>query len=92
LLGRPLEPLHQSSFLLLFFETSQAILNSLGSLAWPGTCYVAQTDLELKILLPEPPKCWDYRHVPPQQGSISNFWMDAFQLKRKPSKNSPLLI
>jgi hypothetical protein len=22
--------------------------------------------LELVILLPHPPKCWDYRHVPPQ--------------------------
>jgi hypothetical protein len=26
------------------------------------SCYVAQTGLELKILLSQPPKCWDYRH------------------------------
>ena len=28
--------------------------------------FVAQAGLELiRILLPQPPKCWDYRHVPP---------------------------
>lgn len=26
------------------------------------TCYVAQAGLELSILLPLPPKCWDERH------------------------------
>jgi hypothetical protein len=26
--------------------------------------YVAQSGLELKVLLPLPPKCWDYRHAP----------------------------
>jgi hypothetical protein len=25
--------------------------------------YVVQAGLELVILLPQPPKCWDYRHV-----------------------------
>jgi hypothetical protein len=30
-----------------------------------GSCYVAQASLEFAILLPLPPKCWDYRHVPP---------------------------
>jgi hypothetical protein len=30
-----------------------------------GSCYVAQSGLELTILLPQPPKCWNYRHVPP---------------------------
>jgi hypothetical protein len=26
-----------------------------------GSCHVAQADLELAILLPQPPKYWDYR-------------------------------
>jgi hypothetical protein len=30
-----------------------------------GSCYVAQDDLELEIHLPQPPGCWDYRHVLP---------------------------
>jgi hypothetical protein len=28
------------------------------------THYVVQADLELMILLPQPPKCWDYSCVP----------------------------
>jgi hypothetical protein len=27
-------------------------------------CYVAQAGLEVRILLPQPPKCWDYGCVP----------------------------
>jgi hypothetical protein len=27
--------------------------------------YVAQTNLKLDILLPQPPLCWDYRHAIP---------------------------
>jgi hypothetical protein len=27
--------------------------------------WVAQAGLEVKILLPQIPECWDYRHVPP---------------------------
>jgi hypothetical protein len=26
---------------------------------------LTQAGLELVIILPWPPKCWDYRHVPP---------------------------
>jgi hypothetical protein len=29
-----------------------------------GSHYVAQAGLELTILLPQHPKCWDYRHAP----------------------------
>jgi hypothetical protein len=36
-----------------------------------GSLYVAQTDLELAILLPHPPKCWNYGHGP---GSFFNFF------------------
>jgi hypothetical protein len=28
-----------------------------------GSRHVAQADLKLMILLPQPPKCWDYRRV-----------------------------
>jgi hypothetical protein len=30
-----------------------------------GLCYAAQAGLELVILLPPPPKCWDYKYAPP---------------------------
>lgn len=29
---------------------------------WPWICCVAEAGLELLILLPGPPKCWNYRH------------------------------
>lgn len=32
---------------------------------WPPTWYVAEKDLELLTLLSPPPKCWNYRFVPP---------------------------
>jgi hypothetical protein len=30
-----------------------------------GSRYIAQIGLELKILLPLPPECWDYKYEPP---------------------------
>jgi hypothetical protein len=30
-----------------------------------GSCYIAQAELQLEILLLLPPECWDYSHVPP---------------------------
>jgi hypothetical protein len=30
-----------------------------------GSSCIAQASLELQTFLPQPPKCWDYRHVPP---------------------------
>ena len=30
---------------------------------WPLTHYVAEDDLELQILLPPPPNCWDHKHA-----------------------------
>jgi hypothetical protein len=30
-----------------------------------GSHYVAQAGLELMILLPQTPECWDYSHMPP---------------------------
>jgi hypothetical protein len=41
----------QLSFLSLFFKTR--------------SCYTVQAGFPLKILLPQPPYCWDYRSVPP---------------------------
>jgi hypothetical protein len=34
-----------------------------------GSRHVAQAGLELVILLPQPPKCWNYRCVPPHSAS-----------------------
>jgi hypothetical protein len=31
----------------------------------PWTCYVTEADLKLTILLPQSPKCWDYKCMPP---------------------------
>jgi hypothetical protein len=31
-----------------------------------GSHYVAQLSLKLMILLAQPPKCWNYRHVLPE--------------------------
>jgi hypothetical protein len=41
-----------------FFETGSH------SPCWPRTLYEDQAGLELVILLPQPPKCWDYRYAP----------------------------
>lgn len=39
---------------------------------WSGTHYVGQHGLELSILLPPPPECWDHGHKPSlQTGSLS---------------------
>lgn len=32
---------------------------------WPWTCYGVEGDLELLILLPPSPECWDYSNTPP---------------------------
>jgi hypothetical protein len=31
---------------------------------WPGTYYIVQAGFEIAILLPLPPKCWDYKYAP----------------------------
>jgi hypothetical protein len=38
-----------------------------------GSCCRAQAVLKLAILLPQPPKCWYYRHVLPHLASHTNF-------------------
>jgi hypothetical protein len=34
-----------------------------------GSCFVVQAGPESLILLPRPPKCWDYRYIPPYSAS-----------------------
>jgi hypothetical protein len=38
---------------------------------YTGSCYVAQDDLTLSILLPQPPKHWNHRCAPPQLATRS---------------------
>jgi hypothetical protein len=38
-----------------------------------GSPYVAQAGLQLAVLLPQPPKFWDYRHVPPCLAMLLSF-------------------
>jgi hypothetical protein len=38
-----------------------------------GSYCIAQVDLKLMILLPQPPECWDYRHAPLHLGSQNIF-------------------
>lgn len=43
-----------------------------------GSCCVAQADLKLVILLPQLPKCCDYRCVPPHQKvRWKKFWLEG---------------
>jgi hypothetical protein len=39
-----------------------------------GSLYTAQADLELSILLSQPPKCWDYKHAPLRPDRIKLAW------------------
>lgn len=41
-----------------------------GSPGRPQTHYVAEDDIELRILLPQPPESWNCRCEPPRAGSI----------------------
>jgi hypothetical protein len=42
-----------------------------------GSYYVAQAGLKLKIFLPQPPKCWDYRHT------LTQLYSKIFEWKKK---------
>jgi hypothetical protein len=47
-----------------------------------GSCYVAQTSLKIRILLPQSPEYWDYRHVPPSLARMYTyiFWHQHLNL------------
>jgi hypothetical protein len=42
-----------------------------------GICYVAQAGFEFEILLPQPPKCWDYRTALHAWLSLRKFYCSA---------------
>jgi hypothetical protein len=43
-----------------------------------GSHYVAHVSLKLKILPPQPPECWDYRHAPSCLASLFFFFFFFF--------------
>jgi hypothetical protein len=57
-----------------FFETGSPYVSP----GWPGTHYIAKTDLKLTILLPLPTECWDCRWAPLSTG-ISREHHQAWQ-------------
>jgi hypothetical protein len=46
---------------------------SLHSPDWTHTCHGAQASFELGIILPQPPKCWHYRHLALYPNNIEGF-------------------
>lgn len=50
-----------SPSLSLFFFLRQGL-----RLGTAQSCCVAQTGLKLRVLLPQAPVCWNYRHMPPR--------------------------
>jgi hypothetical protein len=62
----------------LFHAPPLSYLPALGFLE-TGSHYVTQAGLRLKILLPQPPQCWDYKCVPPCPASIL-FLINLFSL------------
>lgn len=49
----------------VFFRGSGVSYRVSYTLGWPQISYEAEDNLQLLILLPPPPKSWDYRPVPP---------------------------
>jgi hypothetical protein len=45
--------------------------------------YVAQADFELVGLLPQPPRCWDYRYA-----RATNAWLRYYDFKREIRKET----
>jgi hypothetical protein len=59
------------SFLAFFFPSDRV---SLYSSNLPGIPYAADAGLELVILLPQPPECWNYRRELPSPASFKLFF------------------
>jgi hypothetical protein len=47
---------------------------------WPCPCYVALAGLNLPILLPQPPKYWDYRHAQSCPACCRSFYLQSNRL------------
>jgi hypothetical protein len=56
-----------------YLQLSSPFLKKLFIYLWQRSPYVAQTDLELMILLPQLPQCWDYSHEQPHLASLPIF-------------------
>lgn len=59
----PLLPGFQEARGWLLFETGSPMDSYIPG--WPGTECLSKDDLELFVLLPPLPECWDYRHAAP---------------------------
>jgi hypothetical protein len=46
-------------------EGGAGLKSESSNLGWPGIHYVAKLDSSFLLYLPQPPECWDYKHVPP---------------------------
>ena len=47
-----------------FGKIAYSIFWDRSHVGWLQICYAAETGFELLVLLPWPPKCWDYRQAP----------------------------
>jgi hypothetical protein len=57
-----------------------------------GSYYVAEAGLELVILLPQPIKCWDYRHEIPYPASSNSLSFVYISRKTKIRRHSLLFL
>jgi hypothetical protein len=66
-------------------KLSDTLLFFISTLETSRSCFAVQAGLELAVLLPQLPKCWDYRCVPLSPTSMYVSWQ-SFHYKRHEMK------